>query len=252
MNKSELTAHLKQGADSIDKILEAAQLQLDLQDYSPEQVQLVEAIAHLVSTKHAKTFKEAGEIYRKPQRESQLSEVAARHQIAVERIPEILAALKYKAETLTDAQLEQFGEVCAKLQSGVELAAALPAKATRGKKAAPAMPEFVPGVEGADVGGGAMLTLRESALASSKALVSLEVSEEDQATLRDIAEALAPEAVPNLANEMVQAADVVSGDLKQVAKQIFLEAALKQLRTQDNDPQRAVEMFRKLKRGEAI
>ncbi len=245
MNKSELIAHLKQGDDIIKKILEAAQLPLDLPDYSQEQVQVIEAIAQLVSSKQSKSYQEAGEVYRKPIREGQLTEAAARHQIAPERIPEILSALKLKPETLTDAQLGQFTEVCVKLQSGVDLAAAVPAKATRGKKAA-AVPEFVPQSTDEEAEGGTLTR------ATPTSLATLEVSEADQATLRDMAEALAPEAVPDLAKEMVVAADEVSGDLKQVAKQIFLEAALKQLRTQNNDPQRAVEMFRKLKRGEAI
>jgi hypothetical protein len=66
MNKTDLTAHLKQGADSIDKILEAAQLPLDLQEYSPEQIKVTEEITQLVSSKQAKTYKDAGVLYRKP------------------------------------------------------------------------------------------------------------------------------------------------------------------------------------------
>jgi uncharacterized coiled-coil DUF342 family protein len=245
MNKQELVAHLKQSVESIDELLNAAQLQNDLKDFNPEQVQVIEAIAQLVATKQAKTCKEAGELYRKPQREAQLNDLAARHQIAPDRIPEILKAMKLKPETLTDTQLAQYMEVCQKLQSGVELLDAVPkTNGSRAKKASG--PDNTPESENG--------TTSESAIAltSSNAIANLEVSEEQQATLRDMADALAPEAVPDLAKEMVQAAGEVSGDLKQVTKQIFMEAALKQLKTQDNDPQRAVEMFRKLKRGEQI
>ncbi|MGB8699103.1 MAG: hypothetical protein WCD18_06780 [Thermosynechococcaceae cyanobacterium] len=244
MNRQDLTARLQQSSDEFADLIKAAQLPADLPDYNPEQVQAIEAIAQLVTSKQAKTFKEAGELFRKPQREAQLNAVAGHHAIATERIPDILNALKIKVETLTDVQLEQFTEVCQKLQAGVELAAAIPVKAVKGKKAA--MPVFVPESEGESVSEGAIT------VATSEALAMLEVSEADQASLRDMADALAPEAVPDLAKEMVQVAGEVSGDLKQVAKQIFLEAALKQLKTQNNDPQRAVEMFRKLKRGESI
>ena len=162
--------------------------------------------------------------------------------------------MRLKPETLTDAQLAQFIDVCQKVQSGVELADAVP-KPNGGRTKKASAPE--PGAESESQSndgapGNGVASESAIALTSSKAIANLEVSEADQATLRDIAEALAPEAVPNLAQEMVGTAVEVSGDLKQVAKQIFLEAALKQIRTQDNDPQKAVEMFRKLKRGESI
>jgi hypothetical protein len=248
MNKSELITHLKQGDDIINKILDAAQLPLDLPDYSPEQVQVIEAIAQLVSSKQSKSYQEAGEVYRKPIREGQLKEITVRCAIPDERIAEILAAMKLKLETLTDPQIERFGKVCVMVQSGMDLTLAAQAvlgeaKAAKTKKP---MPEFVAQTADEEAGGGAI------ALATPTSIAALEVSEADQATLRDMAEALAPEAVPDLAKEMAVAAGEVSGGLKQAAKQIFMDAALKQLKTQNNDPQRAVEMFRKLKRGEAI
>jgi hypothetical protein len=245
MNRNDLISQTQLNIKTLNEVLEGLGISKDLEDFTDEYLKLVQTIQEIRKDEKVQSWSEAIAVYRKPIREGQLTEAAARHQIAPERIPEILSALKLKPETLTDAQLEQFAEVCAKLQTGVELAAAVPAKATRGKKAA-AVPEFVPQSADEDAGGGAI------AIATPTSITALEVSEADQATLRDMAEALAPEAVPNLAKEMVQAAGEVSGDLKQVAKQIFMEAALKQLRTQDNNPQRAVEMFRKLKRGEAI
>lgn len=148
MNKSELTAHLKQGSDIIDKILDAAQLPTDLQEFTPEQIEALEAIAQLVETKQAKTYKEAGEIYRKPIREIQLEEVAFRHTIAHDRIPEILAAMKLRPETLTDGDLTHFESVCQHLQDGMDFGMAVqsvaPQKQNKGKKASQTMPEFVP------------------------------------------------------------------------------------------------------------
>jgi hypothetical protein len=239
MNKSELITHLKQGDDIINKILEAAQLPLDLPDYSPEQVQVIEAIAQLVSSKQAKSYQEAGEIYRKPIREGQLNEVAGRHQIAPERIPEILAALKFKPETLTDAQLEQFAEVCAKLQTGIDLAAAVPAKATRGRKAA-ALPEFVTQTADEEAEGGAI------ALASSKALVNLDVSDEDQATLRDVAGVLGQNAVGDISERMAEIAYSVSIDIDSVARQMIVEAIFGHNSPIKPDPERALARLREL------
>lgn len=245
MNRNDLISQSQLNIKTLIEVLDGLGISKDLEDFTDEHLMLVQTIQEIRKDEKVQSWSEAIAIYRKPIREGQLTEAAARHQIAPERIPEILTALKLKPETLTDAQLEQFAQVCAKLQTGIDLSEAVPAKATRGKKAA-AVPEFVPQTADEEAGDGAIT------IATPTSIATLEVSEADQATLRDMAEALAPEAVPDLADEMVQAAVEVSGDLKQVAKQIFLEAALKQLRTQNNDPQRAVEMFRKLKRGEAI
>jgi hypothetical protein len=245
MNRNDLISQSQLNIKTLNEVLEGLGISKDLEDFTDEHLKLVQTIQEIRKDEKVQSWSEAIAIYRKPIREGQLNEAAARHQMAPERIEEILSALKLKPETLTDAQLEQFSEVCAKLQTGVELAAAVPVKATRGKKAV-AMPELVSQSANEDIEVGAI------AIATPTSITALEVSEADQATLRDMAEALAPEAVPDLAKEMVMAAGEVSGDLKQVAKQIFMDAALKQLKTQNNDPQRAVEMFRKLKRGEAI
>jgi hypothetical protein len=241
MNKSELIEHLKQGDDIINKILEAAQLPLDLPDYSPEQVQVIEAIAQLVSSKQSKSYQEAGEVYRKPIREGQLTEAASRHQIAPERIPEILSALKLKPETLTDAQLEQFAEVCAKLQSGIDLAAAVPAKATRGKKAA-AVPEFVPQTADEDAVGGAI------ALATPTSIASLEVSEADQATLRDVADAAAKAAITtNISDKAAELAVDVVDQIDDVLRQMIVESIFGENSQVKPDPDRAAARVREIR-----
>jgi hypothetical protein len=119
MNKQQLTAHLKQSAANVDEILKAAELPLNLQVYSPEQVTMLESIVQLVDEKKAKTFKEAGGLYRKIQSGVQLQQIAQRYSMD-ERIPEFLSALKLKPDNLTEAQFEQFRKVCEQVQQGME------------------------------------------------------------------------------------------------------------------------------------
>ena len=106
-------------------------------------MKLIQSIKDIHKNEKAKSWPEAIAIYRKPLREAQLNEVAARHQIAPERIPEILKAMRLKPETLTDAQLAQFIDVCQKVQSGVELTDAVPKQNGGRAKKAPA-PEGTP------------------------------------------------------------------------------------------------------------
>jgi hypothetical protein len=241
MDKQTLIAHLKLSADSIDKLLEAAQLSPELGDFQPEQVEMLAAICQLAAEKKVKTYKEAAELYRKPLREKQLVEIAQQYSITAERVPEILGAMKLKPETITDAQVDAFVQVCIKLQSGASLSDALPKPARIRKGTTQSMPEFV---DDASAGGNGAIELVEQGQ-----LMSPVVTSAQQATLRDIAEALAPEAVPNLTDEMIEAAETVSADIKQTAKAIFFDEAIKQLQQQNHDPQRAVELFRQRKQG---
>jgi hypothetical protein len=141
MKRQELITHLQQSSENFADILKAAELPPELQEFNPEQVKGIEAIAQLVATKQVKTFKEAGELYRKSLHEVQLNEAVVNHKIAPEQILDILKALKFKVETLTDAQVEQFTEVCKQIQSGIELTLAAQttlekAKTNKTKKAA--------------------------------------------------------------------------------------------------------------------
>jgi hypothetical protein len=95
-------------------------LPVDVEHYSSEQIESLEAIAKMVETKQAKNFKDAGGLYRKIQNEAQLKEIADRYSLG-DRIPEITSALKLKPETITDEQFEQFREVCEQVQRGMEL-----------------------------------------------------------------------------------------------------------------------------------
>jgi hypothetical protein len=152
MNKNDLSTQTKLNVEKIDEILKAALLPLDLEDYTPEQVSVVQELINLVESKQAKTYKEASEIYRKPIREIQLEEIAYRHTIAHDRIPEILAGMKLKPETLTDEDLTHFESVCQQLQNGIDfhmaVQAAAPPKQGKGKKAQ-TMPELLVQPEGA-------------------------------------------------------------------------------------------------------
>lgn len=146
MNHQELVAHTKLSATKVNDILTAAQMPSDSQDYTPEQVKVVEEIVALVETKQAKTYKEAGELYRKPINEHQLQEIALRY-CQTERIPEITAALKLKLGNMSEEQFAAFQSVCEQVQQGMDLgmvaqAALDQAKGAKGKKTAP-MPELL-------------------------------------------------------------------------------------------------------------
>ncbi|NJM76254.1 MAG: hypothetical protein HC852_11255 [Acaryochloridaceae cyanobacterium RU_4_10] len=158
MNRQDLSSQLKQATENLDKILDAAQLPTDLQEFTPEQIEALEAIAQLVETKQAKTYKEAGEIYRKPIREAQLQEIAFRHTISSDRIPEILTAMKLKPETLRDDDLTHFESVCQQIHAGIDFDMAIqsvaPSKQTKAKAAkAKPMPEFAPPQDGEEKSG---------------------------------------------------------------------------------------------------
>ncbi|NJM77729.1 MAG: hypothetical protein HC852_20540 [Acaryochloridaceae cyanobacterium RU_4_10] len=207
MNKSELIAHLKQGTDIIDKILDAAQLPADLQEFMPEQIVVLEAIAQLVETKQAKTYKLAGEIYRKPLRENQLEEIAFRHAIAHDRMAEILTAMKLKPETLTDEQLTLFDTVCQQLHAGMDFDMAVqsvaPPKQTKGKKAsAQALPEFAPQSES----GSAIALTNNGSMPGLLAQITPVVNQEQRANIDQVVDVLAPHATPNIVEIAAQEA----------------------------------------------
>jgi hypothetical protein len=247
MNRNDLISQTQLNIKTLNEVLEGLGISKDLEDFTDEYLKLVQTIQEIRKDEKVQSWSEAIAVYRKPIREGQLTEAAARHQIAPERIPEILSALKLKPETLTDAQLEQFAEVCAKLQTGVELAAAVPAKATRGKKAA-AVPEFVPQSADEDAGGGAMLTLHESALATPSSITALEVSETDQATLRDVADAAAKAAVTvDISDKAAELAVDVVDQIDGVLRQMIVESIFGENSQVKPDPERAAARVREIR-----
>ncbi len=143
MNKSEIANRINQPTEKIDAILKDAGLPVDVEHYSPEQIESLEAIAKMVETKQAKNFKDAGGLHRKIQNEAQLNEIAARYSMA-DRIPEITSALKLKPESITDEQFEQFRIVCEQVPKGMDLGMVANSQLEKGKaaKAKPTMPEF--------------------------------------------------------------------------------------------------------------
>ena len=204
MNHQELVAHTKLSATKVNDILTAAQLSLDSQDYTPEQVKVVEEIISLVETKQAKTYKEAGELYRKPHHEHQLQEIALRYS-QTERIPEITAALKLKLGSISEDQFKMFQSVCEQVQQGMDLgmvaqAALEQAKAAKSKKA-PAQPEFAPPPEPA------------SAIAVAQAGTMANVPEQYRASAAKAADNLAQIATQGLTERTMDAAEasVVKG-----------------------------------------
>jgi hypothetical protein len=143
MNKSEIANRINQPTEKIDAILKDAGLPVDVEHYSPEQIESLEAIAKMVETKQAKNFKDAGGLHRKIQNEAQLKEIALRHSLS-DRIPEITSALKLKPESITTEQFEQFRIVCEQVQQGMDLGMVANAQLDKSKiaKAKPTMPEF--------------------------------------------------------------------------------------------------------------
>ena len=133
MNREELVAKTQLTGPKVNEVLTAAQLPPDAQDYTPEQIKVVEELIRLVENKQAKTYKEAGEIYRKPLNEAKLNEIALRY-LMVERIPEILLALKFKTETLGEGHFAVFLDVCQQLQQGLDLAMVAPAALSKAKE----------------------------------------------------------------------------------------------------------------------
>ena len=140
MNKSELAGHINQPIEKIDGILKDVGMPTDLENYSPEQIESLSAIAKFVETKQAKNFKEAGGLYRKMQDEAQLEQIANRYLVG-ERIVEILAALRFKPINLSELQFEQFRKVCEQVQQGIDPAIVAPAVLNEAK----AKPASAPG-----------------------------------------------------------------------------------------------------------
>jgi hypothetical protein len=240
MDKQTLIGHLKLSDDSIDKLLEAAQLSPELRDFQPEQVEMLAAIAQLAAEKKVKTYKEAAELYRKPLREKQLTEIVQQHSIAAERVSEILAALKLKPEAITDGQLKQFEQICEQLQSGVELAAALP-KVTKSKK--PVVPEFVPNPpEGDQQNGSGALTVAEPTT------ITIELPSASTASLQDVANAAVIAAsAEDISDRVAEMAVQISNQIEEVAQQMIMEAFFGEHSPVKPDASRAVARVQQLK-----
>ena len=85
------------------------------------------------------------------------------------------------------------------------------------------------------------------ALTSVNTLINLDVSEEDQATLRDVAEALGNDAVGDISEKMADIAHSVAVDIEVVARQLIMEAIFGKKSAIKPDPERALARLRQLK-----
>ena len=248
MNRNELINQTQLNIKTLNEIFEGLGIPKDLEDYTDEHLKLIQSIQEIRKDEKVQSWPEAIAIYRKPLREAQLNEVAARHQIAPERISEILKTMRLKPETLTDAQLAQFIDVCQKVQSGVELADAVPKPNGGRAKKAPAL-EGTPesGAESESQADNGATPDSAMALTSVNTLINLDVSEEDQATLRDVAEALGNDAVGDISEKMADIAHSVAVDIEVVARQLIVEAIFGKNSAIKPDPERALARLRQLK-----
>ena len=162
MHREELVAQTKLTGPKVNEVLTAAQLPLDAQDYTPEQVKLLEELINLVESKQAKTYKEAGLLHRNAQNFHQLKEIALRHEVADERIPEILKAMKLKVESLAEPQFELFRQVCQAMQSGIEMTLAAQMTLNRAKEAETQKTAATPATESEQVPATAIATTAAS------------------------------------------------------------------------------------------
>jgi hypothetical protein len=159
MNKSEIANRIDQPTEKIDAILKDAGLPTDVEQYSPEQIESLAALAKMVETKQAKTFKDAGGLYRKIQNEAQLKEIAARYSMG-DRISEITSALKLKPESITTEQFEQFRVVCEQVKQGMDLGMVAPGVLNKAKAK--------PSVPGPERDGTALAQRQESTLTTDR------------------------------------------------------------------------------------
>jgi hypothetical protein len=222
MNKKELSDHLKLSEQKVNDILTAALLPLDLPDYDAERVKVIEEIVKLVESKQAKTYKEAGGLYRKPLDEAQLQEIAARHS-QTDRIPEIVTALKLKPGNITDEQFEQFREVCEQVPQGIELpivAQGVLNKA-KGAKTKP-VPEFAPQTEPEQSNGSAIAKASEASLSEIFEQFENAAPEAAQSVSGLVVEQLEDRSAAELANTVTEGLTVLPKALaQQVQRQMF-------------------------------
>ncbi len=67
MNKTQLIEQLKKPEDKVNDLLSAAAIAADLQEYTDDHIKTLQAINEITESGKAKTYKAAGELYRKQQ-----------------------------------------------------------------------------------------------------------------------------------------------------------------------------------------
>lgn len=253
MNKQDLSNQTKIPGNGIDSILDAMDIPKDLPDYTDEHLKLVQAIKDIHKNEGLKSWTEAVGIYRKPEREAQLQEIAVRYAIAHERIPEVLGAMKLKLETLTEPQVQLFQDVCQMLQSGMDLAMASQAIADKAKEqaktkaAAKKFPEFAQDATDAENPPEQSTAI---ALAKDNPMPELVVKEVESVPpdareqIDAVARAVGPSAVPDLVEVITDEATAIDQGIRQYSRQALLKAISENSRPQGT-PEEAVELFKK-------
>jgi hypothetical protein len=184
------------------------------------------------------------------EREAQLKEVAVRHAIAHDRIPEILGAMNLKLETLTDAQIEVFGDVCQMLHSGMALEMASQAAVNNAKAKASAKdnPETAQAVAGAK-----QVPSKSTAITSTKersmpglVVQSTPMNEEQRKGIDAMVSGLAPHAVPNLIEIAAQEAIAINSYAEDYTRAALVDAVVNspKMNTSAED---AIKRFNELK-----
>lgn len=253
MNKQDLSNQTKVPGNGIDSILDAMDIPKDLPDYTDEHLKLVQAIKDIHKNEGLKSWTEAVGIYRKPEREAQLQEIAVRYAIAHERIPEVLGAMKLKLETMTEPQVQLFQDVCQMLQSGMDLAMASQAVADKAKEQAKTKAAAKKFPESAqDVAGAEHQPEQSTAIAPAKgnpmpelAVKGVEsVPSDAREQIDAVAKAVGPEAVPDFVEVVTNEANAVDQGIREYARQALLKAITENPRPQGT-PEDAVALFKK-------
>ena len=136
MNKQDISNQAKVPVQAIDSIFNTVGIAKDLADYTDEHLNLVIAVRDIHKKVGAKSWIEAVGLYRKPEREQQLKDIANRCLIPVEDIPEILDSMKLKVEAISDSHLELFQGICQMIQSGMSVEIAAQSSLNNAKAAA--------------------------------------------------------------------------------------------------------------------
>jgi hypothetical protein len=184
------------------------------------------------------------------EREAQLKEVAVRCAIPDERIPEILAEMKLKLETLSDPQIDLFGKVCAMVQTGMDLTLAAQAVLDEAKAKATAKdnPEAAQAVAGGDMLPSKSTAITPTSKRSMPGLVvqSTPMNEEQRKGIDAMVSGLAPHAVPNLIEVAAQEAIAINSYAEDYTRAALVDAVVNspKMNTSAED---AIKRFNELK-----
>ena len=135
MNRNELVTQTQLNIKTLNEILDGLSIPKNTEDFTEEHLKLVQAIQEIRKDEKVQSWPEAIAIYRTPINEHQLKEIALRHEVADERIPDILKAMKLKVESLAEPQFELFRQVCQAMQSGMEMTLAAQMTLDKAKEA---------------------------------------------------------------------------------------------------------------------